>query len=108
MTQLDGDGAGKKIIVNVDRDLEDLIPGFMDNRQNDIVTIRNAVEQEDYETVRSLAHCLKGCGAGYGFNEITEIGATLEQAAKAKDRQKIEEWLNYLAQYLGKVEIVYE
>jgi HPt (histidine-containing phosphotransfer) domain-containing protein len=108
MTQLDGDGAGKKIIVNVDRDLEDLIPRFMDNRQNDIVTIRNAVEQEDYETVRSLAHCLKGCGAGYGFNEITEIGATLEQAAKAKDRQKIEEWLNCLAQYLGKIEIVYE
>lgn len=97
-----------KIIVHVDRDLAELIPGFMDNRRNDIAAMRTALERDDHETVHSLAHCLKGCGTGYGFDAITEIGATLERAANAKDRREIERWLDCLAQYLTSVEIVYE
>ena len=37
------DSAEEKIIVLVDRDLEGLIPRFMDNRRNDIVTLGMAV-----------------------------------------------------------------
>jgi HPt (histidine-containing phosphotransfer) domain-containing protein len=102
-----GGGSANKIIVHVDRDLAELIPGFMDNRRNDIAAMRAALEQGDHETVRSLAHCLKGCGMGYGFDAITEIGAALEQAANAKNRREIERWLDWLAQYLTRVEIVY-
>jgi len=108
MMPSNSDSAEEKIIVLVDRDLEGLIPRFMDNRRNDIVTLGMAVAQDDYETVGSLAHGLKGCGAGYGFHEITEIGVGLELAAKANDRQEIQKWIDRLAEYLIRVEIVYE
>jgi len=108
MMPSNSDSAEEKIIVLVDRDLEGLIPRFMDNRRNDIVTLGMAVARADYETVGSLAHGLKGCGAGYGFHEITEIGVGLEQAAKANDRQEIQTWIDRLAEYLTRVEIVYE
>jgi HPt (histidine-containing phosphotransfer) domain-containing protein len=97
-----------KIVVRVDRDLEDLIPNFMANRHDDLNTMRRAIDTADYETIRSLAHCLKGAGGGYGFDALTEIAAAIEQAAKAKDSGQIRAWLTDLADYLEKVEIVYE
>jgi len=101
------DGVAATILIHVDPDLEDLIPRFMDNRRNDIATMEKALAENDFETIKSLAHGLKGSGAGYGFDEITRIGVTVEQAAKAKNHQEIEKCLECLAQYLAQVEIVY-
>jgi HPt (histidine-containing phosphotransfer) domain-containing protein len=98
----------EKIVVHVDRDLEDLIPNFMTNRQNDLIAMRDAVDKADYETIRGLAHCIKGAGGGYGFDGISEIAADLELAAKAQDSAAISTRLESLADYLQKVEIVYE
>jgi HPt (histidine-containing phosphotransfer) domain-containing protein len=102
------DAQNARIVVRVDRDLEDLIPNFMANRQNDLIKMRNAVDTADYDTVRGLAHGLKGAGGGYGFDVLSEIAAALEQAAKAKNGGQIRVWLADLADYLEKVEIVYE
>jgi len=80
----------------------------MANRHSDLVIMRDAVTKADYETVRSLAHSLKGAGGGYGFDALSEIAAAIEQAAKAKNSGQIRAWLTDLADYLNKVEIVYE
>ena len=96
------------IVVHIDKDLEDLIPEFLDNRRGDVESIRGAVANDDYETVRVLGHSMKGSGGGYGFDEITTIGAGLEQAAKRQDRDAIHESLEQLANYLNKVKVVYE
>jgi hypothetical protein len=51
---------------------------------------------------------MKGSGGGYGFDDITEIGAALEQAAKRKDNTAIGDELEKLASYLARIEVVYE
>ena len=96
------------IVVHIDKDLEDLIPEFLDNRRGDVESIRGAVASDDYETVRVLGHSMKGSGGGFGFDDITEIGAALEQAAKRKDETAIRDELEKLANYLARVEVVYE
>ena len=96
------------IVVQVDKDLEDLIPEFLDNRRSDVESIRSAVANDDYETVRVLGHSMKGSGGGYGFDDITEIGGALEQAAKRKDNTAIGDELGKLASYLARIEVVYE
>ena len=40
------------------------------------------LEAGDYEGVRESGHQLKGAGSSYGFDAITDIGRSLEQAAK--------------------------
>ena len=96
------------IVVQVDKDLEDLIPEFLDNRRSDVESMRSAVANDDYETVRVLGHSMKGSGGGYGFDDITEIGGALEQAAKRKDNKAIGDELGKLASYLARIEVVYE
>ncbi len=95
-----------KIIVKVDPDLADLIPGFLGNRRKDIAEMRQALYRADFETIRVLGHSMKGAGGGYGFDAITDIGAVLEHAAKAKDPEEVRKTLCELASYLDRVEVV--
>ena len=94
-----------KILVKVDPDLADLIPGFLENRRKDITAMQAALEQGDFETVRVLGHSMKGAGGGYGFDAITDIGAALERAAKDRNRESIGKSLRDLSSYLDRVEV---
>jgi HPt (histidine-containing phosphotransfer) domain-containing protein len=94
--------------VIVDAELEEIVPSFLQNRQKDIETIRESLETKDFTTIQRLGHIMKGAGGGYGFDRITEIGSSMEKAAKAQDLTQIENDLNALVQYLNGVEIVYQ
>ena len=99
---------GGRILVRVDPDLADLIPGFLDNRRKDISAMRAALAQNDYETIRTLGHSMKGAGGGYGFDAITDIGAALEQAAKDRNPEAVRRGVSDLAAYLDRVEVTHD
>jgi len=101
------ENAAEKIVIRADPDLEDLIPGYLDRRREDLRVLQDALERRDYETIRSLGHKMKGSGGGYGFVAITEIGRTLEQAAKDRDSDEARRRIGELAAYLERVEVVY-
>lgn len=94
-----------KILVTVDEDLLDIIPGYLERRHGDAATITGALAQGDYEQILRIGHSMKGSGGAYGFEAITTIGAALEQAAKRQDSRAIEEQLRVLQDYLERVEI---
>ncbi|MCI0443329.1 Hpt domain-containing protein [bacterium] len=98
----------EKLVIHADPEIADLIPKFLDNRQKDIVMIESALETNDFETIRLLGHSMKGAGGGYGFDGVTEIGKNLEEAAKEADSNKIRNGVDELAEYLRKVEVIYD
>lgn len=102
------DCANEKILIHIDPDLEELIPGFLENRQKDITSIRTAIGAGDFETIQTLGHNMKGTGAAYGFDDLTDIGAKLEIAGKEKDKDAAQEWFDKLVSYLGQVDVVYD
>ena len=67
-----------------------------------------ALKHADYENVRILGHNMKGTGAGYGLNRITEIGASLEQAAARREPEEIRARAAELARYLDGLHVEYE
>ena len=97
-----------KVVVRVDEDLEDLIPDFLQNRHEDVQAIQQLLSANDYETISRLGHSMKGCGGGYGFDMITDIGASIEVAAKGQDADEVQKWLAELENLLGNIEVVYE
>jgi HPt (histidine-containing phosphotransfer) domain-containing protein len=98
----------RKIIVHVDPEITDLVPGFLDNRRKDTASIVEAVTRGDFETVRILGHSMKGSGGTYGFDPITDIGRQLEQAALAKNADEIKTLIAELTAYLDDVTVVYD
>jgi HPt (histidine-containing phosphotransfer) domain-containing protein len=95
-------------VVHVDSSFEPLMPRFMANRKKEIVTMRQALTGNDFETVRSVAHGMKGVGGSYGFDRITELAATIEHAAKSADPTTITQQLPILERYLNDVQITYD
>lgn len=98
----------EEIIVRVDSEIEDLVPGYLENRRKDIITIRTALENRDFETIKVIGHSMKGSGGGYGFDKITDIGKSIELAAKESNHEDIVKFLDELLDYLERIIIVYE
>ncbi|NQS89822.1 response regulator [Patescibacteria group bacterium] len=98
----------KKIAVRVSEEIKDLIPGFLAHRTEDVKTLGEKLERGDFQAIQILGHSMKGSGAGYGFDVITDIGGSLEQAAKNKDTQRIQQQIDRLSTYLESLEVTYE
>ncbi len=66
-----------------DPDLCDLVEMFAGEMQDRTLTLRNAMEREDWAEVARFAHQIKGAGGSYGFHQLTPFAAHAEQVAKA-------------------------
>ncbi len=99
---------GDKIFLKIDRDIEELVPGYLKNRRLDIDKISEAIDKEDFDTVRVLGHAMKGNGKSYGFEEISNIGLTIENSGIQKQPEIIRNSLEKLLDYLNRLHITYE
>ena len=97
-----------RFVVNVDPDIEEIVPIFLQNRRDDVESIVKALQDGDFETIRILGHSMKGAGGGYGFDGITDIGQYLEQAAKERNSVMVGKQVEYLTAYLERVLVVCE
>ena len=107
MTRPSNDNGICKFTVYIDPDLEEIVPGFLENRRNDAAALVTAIQGNDLRTVRLLGHRMRGDGGGYGFEEISRIGEALEQAALREDREVMKQQTTALANFLAQVEVVY-
>lgn len=95
-----------KIAIAVDAQIAALVPRFLANRAADAGRIRAALAQAEFELVRVVAHSMKGSGAGYGFPEISRLGAAMEEAARQRDAPQIGALVSNLEGYLARMEVV--
>ena len=94
-----------KLIVTVDAQIAALVPRFLANRAADADKIRAALAGADFEAVRAAAHAMKGAGGGYGFAEISRLGAAMEEGARQRDAAAIVALAASLETYLARIEI---
>ncbi|KAA3605880.1 MAG: Hpt domain-containing protein [Calditrichaeota bacterium] len=95
----------EQIVVYVDEDLEDLVPGFLENRNEDIDSIKQLIQDGNFPDVQRIGHSMKGSGGGYGFDKISEIGKGIEEFAKSESKDEILKLVNDLAHYLSVIKI---
>lgn len=95
------------ITVYIDPGLEEIVPGFLENRQRDVQSLETALQQNSLAQIRMIGHRMKGDGGGYGFDAISMIGAALEQAAAREDRSAIRRHTAELIDFLARVTVVY-
>jgi len=81
------------------------VPIFLQNRRKDVVTMLDALVQGDMKTVQRLGHNMRGTGASYGFQSITDIGTAIEREAGLADAATSRHWVNELSSFLDGVEL---
>ncbi len=94
-----------KLIIAVDVQIAALVPRFLANRAADVDKMRAALAGADFETIRVAAHGMKGGGGGYGFPEISRLGAAIEESARQRDAAAIGALVASLEAYLARIEI---
>ena len=97
----------KKITVKIDKDLEPLIPSYMDDIMKWTKDMISQAEHDDFQSVRKISHQMTGSGSGYGFDMITETGIKINKAAHAQDLSVIKDLCIRLHDYLKRVEVEY-
>jgi len=96
----------ESIIVEVEPELYELTVNFAAHKLEDVKTILSATERGDFDALRALGHTLKGEGVGFGMDRISEIGAALEQAGKAKDAAAAQKLAHSMKDYLERAKVV--
>ena len=94
-------------VVHIDRELSSLVPRFLENCARYVGDLREAIAKSDLDSVRQIGHSLKGVGGGYGFAEITRLGAVIESAAQAGNLATAQAAIDELAQFLAAVQVDY-
>ncbi len=94
-----------QILVEVSKDLEDLIPEYLEAMIKSIDYIDTLVQANNFDELKSEAHKMKGHGGAYGFQYISDIGLLIEGFAKEQKVELIKKCLSELRAYMGKIKI---
>lgn len=93
--------------VQVDADLEDLVPDFFAEIEEDLGIMEKSLQKADFETPHRLGHGLKGAAGNYELHDLTKIFLAIEQAAKMQNGNAILENMDRVKGYLRRLEIEY-
>src|SRR5258708_11346899 len=88
--------------------IEEAVPLFLDITRQDLQSLCEALRSQDYSKIRFIGHDLKGSGGGYGFEAISTLGRSIEEAATRSDGEEIGKHVAALADYLDRGEVVYD
>ena len=97
--------AGERILVEVDPELMQIIPDYLESRRRDCTEIERLLAFGDMEYIQTMGHRMKGSGGSFGFDEISEIGEALELAAQVTDAEGIKSAVGRLERYLARVSV---
>lgn len=95
------------VIVNVDSELKDILPGFIENRIKDIEALTKALAENDFSTIEKIGHRVSGSSGGYGFGELGKIAKEIESNCKEGKFEKIPNLVRDFKSFMDNVEIQY-
>ena len=98
--------ASDRISVRPPAGIEEAIPLFLETTREDLQALSRFLDDGDYSRIRFIGHDLKGSGGGYGFEPISAIGKTIEEAAKRSDSREISRQIAALTNYLDRLDVI--
>ncbi|QLY25739.1 Hpt domain-containing protein [Bdellovibrio sp. KM01] len=94
-----------KIKVEIDADLQDLIPQFTENRKKDILALEELIAKNDLPAIAALTHKIKGAASSYGFMQLSEIAAQMEKLSKNNEGTQLAALAQDMKNHFENIEI---
>lgn len=86
--------------VELDDDIRELVPAYLESMRVEAGALASLLEEKDFAAMNRIGHQMKGSGSGYGFDELTEIGRAIEDAAGREDASALRLLQSALSRYL--------
>lgn len=97
-----------EIVVEVSRDLEDLIPEYIESMNQSLIHFDQLISEKNFLEIKSEAHKMKGHGGAYGFSYISDIGLLIESFAAEKKIELVKKCINELKTYMTRIKIEFK
>ena len=94
---------GGDVDENWQKKLKEYLPNYYRQRGEDLKKMRAAVESGEWDKLVFIGHKIKGSAATYGFPELGQAGAELEQFAQEKDLAQVNSRIEYIESWLKTV-----
>jgi signal transduction histidine kinase/HPt (histidine-containing phosphotransfer) domain-containing protein len=101
-------GVVEHTTVTVDPALGEIVPGYLKSIRENGESVRRWLQESNFAEIQRVGHNMKGTGAAYGFPEISDAGAAIEQAAKNRDAAIIRSETRTLEKYLSSITVEYK
>jgi CheY-like chemotaxis protein/HPt (histidine-containing phosphotransfer) domain-containing protein len=95
-------------VVTVIPDFQEIVPSFLNSVRQDIITMTEALRDNNYKKIVELGHRIKGAGGGYGFHHLSEMARSLEKHAEEGNVEEIRRQLEAFSSYLDTLHVVYK
>lgn len=95
-------------VVYVDDRLKEIILFFENETYRDFDKISAALTVLDWPLIERIAHTLKGECGSYGFDLLSVYALDLENAARRRSVERVQDILLKMRQYLLHVEVRFE
>ncbi|MGC9948475.1 MAG: Hpt domain-containing protein [Bryobacteraceae bacterium] len=96
-----------RVFVHPPEDLPyKVVAAYLDKCRKGLQSLQDAIDKLDYDYIGVYAHQMKGSGGAYGFPELTEIAAAIEQAAGVRDGAALRTSAATLEAHLGAFEVL--
>jgi len=92
-------------VVWLEKDLEQLVTRFLRRKEAEVQRLRTALLEDDFDSIARAGHDLKGAGEGFGFPELSILGAKLELAARNRDKELLEAHFATMERYLKRIQV---
>ncbi len=92
-------------IIEVDEELKDILPSFLENRKKDIILLNEAISIKDYSSIEKIGHRVAGSSGGYGFDELGKIAKQIELECKSGHFENVEPLIKSFELYMTDIEI---
>lgn len=74
---------------------------YIARRAEDLEACKTALATDDFNSIRKLAHKMKGNGSTFGFPELTKLGGVIEEAALASDKPSLEKLIQEFSKWVA-------
>jgi signal transduction histidine kinase/HPt (histidine-containing phosphotransfer) domain-containing protein len=83
-------------IAKTSKKIQARVPAYLARRSADVERMRGFLRDGRMEQICALGHQMTGSATGFGFPELSRLGAEIEKSATAQNRENLQELLRSL------------
>lgn len=93
--------------IEIDEDLADIVPGFLENRKKDFVELQGFYQEKNLKEIEKIGHKVSGSSGGYGFHDLGKIAKEMENLAMSGKIEGIDSLIERFENYITNVKVTY-
>jgi len=86
--------------AEIQKEMAKLKDYYLDNLQSRCQSLEKELELKNYKEISFIGHSIKGSGSSYGFDEISQLGFDIEQAAQKNDLSELKSLIGKFREFL--------